>query len=375
MINSTYLLSHLGVWQACLNSCEPLKALRLIDDCNRVVRAPDCYFKAGEVGLPAFAYNIRQQDLNQVLITKTQHHPAIHWHENELVADIDPQPQTVALRTQTNKNFTFDLIIGADGRRSLCRKAANIEEYSTQYNQTAIACNFTHQLSHGQTSTEFHRPHGPMTFVPMQGTQSSLVWSLPPHEAEQLMGVGDERFMDTLFEHSHAILGAIKKVGPRAAFPVSLLGVRTFAQNKIALIGEAAHVLPPIGAQGLNLGIRDIALLYDCLNPHSNLPQTATLDQRLALYNSNRRSDVWSRTLVVDMLNRSLLSSFLPFSLMRSFGLQALNQFSFLRKMFINEGLKPKHLTPSLLQETPPLQENKLLQVQDNNHNYVLQTD
>ena len=135
------------------------------------------------------------------------------------------------------------------------------------------------------------------------------------------------------------MLGEIKEISNRGSFPISCLTARTFARNRIALVGEAAHTLPPIGAQGLNLGVRDCAHLASCLKTSANGSADPGRLSVLNDYNKSRKFDVWSRTAGTDILNKSLLSTFLPFKAMRYTGLHLLNHLSPLRKLVMQEGI------------------------------------
>ena len=151
------------------------------------------------------------------------------------------------------------LVIGADGRRSLCRAAAGIESDGHAYPQTALTFNLAHTRPHHDTSTEFHTESGPFTLVPLPGERSSLVCVVEPAEAERIAALDDAALDDEIERRSHSILGKITVEPGRGVFRSRSRRCGRFAQNRIALVGEAAHLIPPIGAQGLNLGLRDAA--------------------------------------------------------------------------------------------------------------------
>ena len=156
---------------------------------------------------------------------------------------------------------TARLVVGADGRRSLCRAAAGIESRGRSYPQTALTFNLAHARPHHDTSTEFHTEAGPFTLVPLPGKRSSLVCVADPHDAEQLQSLDDAALNAEIERRSHSMLGKVSVEPGRGVFPLAVETVRSFGASRIALVGEAAHLVPPIGAQGLNLGLRDAATI------------------------------------------------------------------------------------------------------------------
>jgi 2-octaprenyl-6-methoxyphenol hydroxylase len=213
----------------------------------------------------------------------------------------------------------------------------------------AIARNFKHTEPHHNESNEFHRPHGPFTTVPLPGQNSSLVWVEAPDEAKRLLGLSDTDIAREIEKRLQGALGAISDVGPRAAFPLSGMKVDKFAASRIALVGDAAHVIPPIGAQGLNLGFRDAAALAECIGMALEAGTDPGGPDVINAYNEARRGDVASRTMAVDLLNRSLISGFLPVQVARGLGLHLLSGVGPFRRLFMREGLAPQRALPKLM--------------------------
>jgi 2-octaprenyl-6-methoxyphenol hydroxylase len=242
------------------------------------------------------------------------------------------------------------VVIAADGRHSIARKAAGIATTAWTYPQSAIVTWFEHQRPHHGISTEFHRTAGPFTTVPMLGNASSLVWVETKAEADRLCALDETGFRRSLEQRLSGLLGTIGEIGPRDAFPLSGLKPEAFGRDRVLLAGEAAHVIPPIGAQGLNLGLRDAAALADCmadaLAGHHDIGGPGVM----TAYSDLRRSDVNSRVWAIDLLNRSLLSSYLPVHLLRGLGLHVLNVVGPLRRAVIAEGLQPSAINPTLMQ-------------------------
>ena len=178
--------------------------------------------------------------------------------------------------------------------------------------------------------------------MPLPGKRSSLVWVLDPDEAEWIAALNDDELSAEIELRSHSILGKISVEPGRGVFPLSVATAQRFAARRIALIGEAAHVIPPIGAQGLNLGLRDAAAIRELAIAAHRDGRDIGGDDVLAAYDKMRRGDVAGRTLAIDLLNRSLLSDFLPVQGARGLGLYLLDRIGPLRRAVMREGVTPR---------------------------------
>ena len=354
MGGSVDLLEALGVWAVLQPHIAPLRAIRLIDDRGGVLRAPEVLFEAAEAGLETFGANIPQAALGAVLANAADATSAIHWYDTPAVEAVMPAADHIVLRLTGGAELRASLAVAADGRQSIGRSAAGIATKAWSYPQAAIACVFGHTRAHDGISTEFHRATGPLTTVPMpdgpNGPRSSLVWVETPARAAALKAMTEAEFLSTLGTRLHGLLGTLTHIEPRAVFPLSGLEAETMARHRIALVGEAGHVLPPIGAQGLNLGLRDAATLAECVEDALRARNDIGRDEVLAAYANRRAADVSARTFAVDLLNRSLLSTALTFDAVRGIGLHALALSSTLRKAAMRQGLEPIGVRPRLMQ-------------------------
>ena len=348
---SIELLVNLGVWPACRAQSEPITAIRIIDDTGGLLRAPEVVFTAREIGLDAFGYNVPNQTLTSALAEEIRKHAGnVEIRDTSGVAHIDIGPKSARLTLDDGSSFEATLVVGADGRNSISRQSAGIETKAWSYPQAALVCSFMHQRPHGGISTELHRPAGPFTVVPLPGSRSSLVWVETPEEAGRLATLPESDFRTALEAGLQGLLGAVGEIGPRACFPLSGLSADVAAHNRVALAGEAAHVIPPIGAQGLNLGMRDVATLADCvvgsIAAGNDIGGAAALES----YALARQADITARVWGIDLLNRSLIAGMLPAHLARGFGLHALAAFGPLRRWVVKEGLQPSYALPVLMQ-------------------------
>ena len=348
LAGSVTALDTLGAWSDCAAQAAPLRVMRIVDATSRLVRAPEVRFAASEIGLEAFGHNIENRHLLAALNARADALPSLtRIEDNALSVEIAPSAVTVTLNG--GDSVSARLVIGADGRRSLCRAAAGIESDSHRYSQTAMTFNLAHTRPHQDISTEFHTESGPFTLVPLPGNHSSLVCVVQPAEAARLAAHDDEALNEELEQRSHSILGKIMAEPGRGIFPLAIETARSFGQSRIALIGEAAHLIPPIGAQGLNLGLRDAATIGELVVTARHEGHDAGASDLLARYDALRRTDVTSRTFAVDLLNRSLLSDFLPTQGARGLGLYLLERIGPLRRAVLREGVAHAASQPRLM--------------------------
>ena len=188
---SVDLLQQLDVWPRCNHKAAPLQAMRLVDDTGRLIRAPEVRFSCDEIGLDVFGYNIDNRALTIALEERAAELSDLTRFDDE--ADtISPEDADVAIRTGRGKSLSARLVVGADGRQSLCREAAGIRVRRRELNQAALTFNVSHSRPHRNISTEFHTPQGPCVFVPLPGGRCSVVWVAAPKEAEQLIALSRE---------------------------------------------------------------------------------------------------------------------------------------------------------------------------------------
>jgi 2-octaprenyl-6-methoxyphenol hydroxylase len=333
-------LQALEVWPHCQDKAAELRIMRLIDDTGRLIRAPEVRFSCDEIGLDVFGYNIENRLLVSALEERAATLANLTRFDDEAAA-MNAEENIVAIELASGGSLSARLVVGADGRHSLCREAAGITVQRRELHQAALTFNVSHSRPHQNISTEFHTPQGPCVFVPLPGERSSVVWVSEPKEAERLMALSDEELSEAAEVRSHSILGRMQVEPGRNRFSLAIEQPAKFAKARIALVGEAAHVLPPIGAQGLNMGLRDAADVAEAVREALTLGEDPGSSSVLDRYASARRADVMSRTFAIDIANRSLLSAFLPTQSLRAAGLHLIGSFGPLRRLAMREGLAP----------------------------------
>ncbi|WP_319414353.1 FAD-dependent monooxygenase [uncultured Cohaesibacter sp.] len=339
--SSVPYLEALGLWDAIASKGQALRVMRLIDDTGRLFKAPTTEFDSSEIGLEAFGYNI---DNNQLVACL---HEAVRdlvederlFEDKQLARSVRLEGDHADVEMEDGSIWQARLAIAADGRNSIVRQAAGIEMRKWSYPQTALVVNLHHKNeAHRNISTEFHTKTGPFTLVPFrEGYSSSLVCVVTAEDAERLKSLCRLELALELERRAHSIYGAFDVISDPQTFPLAGMVAKQFHGPRAAFIAESAHAFPPIGAQGLNLSLRDIAALADIIR-EDGIKDPGSLEV-LETYGRMRRSDVWSRTAGVHMLNMSLISA-LPFGQgARSAGLALANMVPSLRKLMMKAGL------------------------------------
>ncbi|GIL02499.1 MAG: 2-octaprenyl-6-methoxyphenyl hydroxylase [Alphaproteobacteria bacterium] len=336
LASSVAFLDRLGVWQEMADAAAPLAAMRIVDATGRLFRAPQADFRAAEIGLAAFGHNLRNDILGQALRAAAIATGRMSFVQ-AAVEDAVFRPDGATLLMSDGRRLDCRLAVAADGRNSVLRRASGIGERQWSYPQTAVVLNFEHEFDHHDTSTEFHTPSGPFTVVPLGPRQSSLVWVERPREAARIAAAPPAELAREIEDRMQSMLGKVRIVSDIQAFPLAGMTARRFGRGPLVLVGEAAHLFPPIGAQGFNLGLRDVELL-DRLAGACGRDGLPRLGER---YHRQRALDIGLRTASVDLMNRSLLSAFLPVQMARSLALHALCAIAPLRRLAMREGIAP----------------------------------
>ena len=346
---SVRFLEALGVWPAIASVSAPLETMRIIDDTGSLFRPPPAAFRAGEIGLDAFGWNIENVALVEKLAEAARTSESL-----TLVPDFATGFATddagASIMLADGAVIRAGLVVAADGRNSRLRQIAGISTQTWSYPQSAVTVILAHDRGHRETSTEFHTRHGPFTLVPLPGCRSSLVWVTSKDDAERLSTLDDAALALAIERQAQSHLGAMRIDGPRGLVPMSGLSVNRYWSRNLALVGEAAHVFPPIGAQGLNLGFRDVAALRDAVVDGGDAGHSPGSDETLTRYQRGRDLDVSLRTAAVDSLNRTLLTGMIPTDFLRGAGLLALSNIGPLRRIVMREGVLPRVGVPRLMQ-------------------------
>ncbi len=314
----------------------PLTQIRIIDATDRLIRAPETLFDSAEAGLPAFGWNFPNVKLTEAFETARAALPNLTTREIAVTA-VEPGPDGTRLRLADGTALDAPLLVGADGKKSLIRASAGFRARENGFTQSALVCDLQLGRPIGGASIEFHYPEGPFTLVPAGDDRANLVWIDDREVLKAAQASGAEQLKATFRQKSQRLFGSIELLTPTHIFPLSSITVDKAGMSGIVLVGEAAHAFPPIGAQGLNLSLRDVADLAAALAATDRAPGWAT---RVSDDYAKRRSGDLNRTgSMVDALFRSLLAEFLPSQALRAGGLWALKLVPPLRRQAFGLGM------------------------------------
>jgi 2-octaprenyl-6-methoxyphenol hydroxylase len=347
----------LGLWPRCAVHAAPMEGIRMIDDTGSIFPTGPKEFRSREIDLDAFGENIENNALVAELAQAARENPAITLIE-ELIDYFELNFSSARARLASGRLIETKFIVAGEGRNSQARQIAGITVTTWSYPQMALTAVLAHEKPHHNISTEFHKRSGPFTFVPMRGREgapyrSSLVWLVSPRDALRLQALPPEMIAAEIEDESRSLLGKITMDGPLGSFPMGAMKTSRVTGMRMALIGESAHLFPPIGAQGLNLSLRDIANLVDCLEG-VDLDAPDEISRSLERYERQRARDIGLRLNGVDILNRSLLIHALPVDFARAFALNFFSAIGPLRRALMREGVTPHGPTPKLMRAKPP---------------------
>lgn len=343
MGNSVDLLESFGVWQKITDQTAPLETMRIIDDGNPKLDPVILTFHANEIGQKEFGRNVPNMMLQIMLLEEVKKCKSVTLISPDKLREFDANSSNIVATLESGKEIKAKLLIGADGKKSKTRDLAGIKFKENQYEQSAITCLFHHSKPHENTSTEHHRAGGPFTTVPMPDQDakhcSSLVWVEKTIDAEKFMALNKKSFEHALQKRTRDTLGEITLASNPESWPLSATLAERFTAPRIALIAEAAHAMSPIGAQGLNLSLRDVSQLSDTICNALQLGEDIGSPSVLNRYTENRRADINSRFEGIDKYNRLVSNNIEILRLLRRAGLKSLDNIPALKQLAMRQGL------------------------------------
>ncbi|MBL4928676.1 UbiH/UbiF family hydroxylase [Fuscibacter oryzae] len=335
------VLEEAGLWARLEPNAAPLQIMRIID-AGGPVSEPRLTkdFDAADISDRPFGWNLPNWLLRREMVARLAELPNVTFLPGVATARVITR-QTEALATLSDgSQVSARLIVAADGRNSTVRQAAGIPVKTIRYGQKALAFATTHPVPHGNISTEIHRSGGPFTLVPLPDRDglpsSAVVWMERGPEVERLSALPVAEFEAEMNNRSCGILGPLTLVSRRSVWPIISQYATRMSAQRIALIAEAAHVVPPIGAQGLNMSLADLKALLALATAHpENLGDTKMLDA----YHRARHLEVMARVTGIDLLNRTSMLSAQPLRDLRAGALNAFYSLSPVRKTLMRAGL------------------------------------
>ena len=302
-----------------------------------MLRAPETLFDSNEFGLPAFGWNFPNIALAGAFAEAARDLPNLKTAETT-VEGLERTSDGWRLALVDGSTVTARLVVAADGKKSGIRAAAGFKTREHAFSQSALVADLELSRPLDGTSVEFHYPNGPFTLVPAGERKANLVWIDEESVLRPVREAGEAGLRAAALDKSQRLFGDIKPLTPSFIFPLSTLSVDRAGHGGIVLVGESAHAFPPIGAQGLNLGLRDVADLAAALAAGASDAPSWAADVSTA-YADRRATDLQRTGGMVDTLFRSLLSEHLPAQAARAAGLWALKLVPPLRRRAVDIGM------------------------------------
>lgn len=337
-------LERAGVWDGVRAEAAALWTMRLVDagGAAREVRET-ADFEAAETMDRPFGWNVPNTAIRQALLTRLAELPGVRLVSGQTVTGVVARSTRALARLSGGGQVAARLVVAADGRDSILRQAAGIGARRWHYGQKALVFAVTHPNPHEGVSTEIHRTGGPLTLVPMPDSDgrpcSSVVWMAPGPRAVDLDRLDDAALAAELTAETMGLFGALRVAGPRALWPIIGQIAARLDAPRLALVAEAAHVIPPIGAQGLNMSLADIETLADLVAEARDKDQDIGAPGLLAAWHCKRYPEMAARVAGIDLLNRATLAEAQPLRDLRRAGLKAIHGLRPLRRAAMRWGL------------------------------------
>lgn len=337
-------LDRIGLWERLAPHAMPLQVMRIVD-----AGGPDAIarvahdFNAADISDQPFGWNLPNWLLRREMVAHLASLSTVDFRPGLATAQLLTRQTEARVTLSDGCRITAKLVIGADGRDSAVRRAMGIAARTLRYGQKALAFAVKHDLPHGNVSTEIHRSGGPFTLVPLpdQGGApcSAVVWMERGPEVLRLAALPDAAFNAEMTERSAHLFGPLALASRRTVWPIISQIAERMVAERVALVAEAAHVVPPIGAQGLNMSLADLRVLLDLAEAARDDPGAADV---LTRYQRARHAEIVARVAGVDALNRASMAGAQGLRDLRLRALNAIYSVAPVRRVMMRAGLGAK---------------------------------
>ncbi len=340
----------LGVWPVVAHEAQAMAEIIVTDSTTPGAARPVLLqFGADDMKGGPSSHMIENRHLYGAMLKEAQQSPNIRFCVGQPVEAYHFGPGLAAVTLADGTMIRGSLIVAADGRKSPAREAAGIKLVGWPYDQMGLVATVEHELPHNGRAEEHFTPSGPFAILPLPGNRSSLVWSERTDAAERMLALPPEEFEDELKLRFGTHLGEVKIISGRHGYPLAMYVAETFTAPRLALVGDAAHVLHPLAGLGFNLGLRDVAALAQCVHDAAGLGLDIGSEAVLDRYTQWRRFDTVATGAAMDGMNRLFANTNPVLTLLRRAGLMAVNRIAPLKSIFVTEAAGISGDLPKLL--------------------------
>ncbi|KRQ06967.1 ubiquinone biosynthesis hydroxylase [Bradyrhizobium manausense] len=342
------LFEVLGAWDDVKAEAQPILDMVVTDSKLEDATRPTFLNFAGDVapGEP-FAHMVENRRLIDALVVRAE--AAGIDLRATTVASYDASADGIDVTLGDGSKIAASLLVAADGAKSKLRERAGIATHGWDYDQSGIVVTVGHERDHEGRAEEHFLPAGPFAILPLTGRRSSLVWTERRAEAARIIGLGDEEFHGELEQRFGLHLGEVKALDKPRAFPLSYFVARSFVAERLALVGDAAHVIHPIAGQGLNMGLKDVAALAEVVVDAARLGMDLGGADVLERYQRWRRFDTMAMGVATNSLNFLFSNKSTLLRTVRDIGLGIVDRTPPLKNLFIRQAAGLTGEIPRLL--------------------------
>lgn len=346
---SRLVLEGAGIWRHLAQEAEPILDIRVADQNSPLF----LHYDHRDVGLGPLGHIVENSVIRRALFARAAELPPLRHLTGMTVTAVERNRTGAAATLSDGRRIAARLVVGADGRHSFCRRSAGIEVLSWGYGQTAITCTIAHENPHRGVAVEHFLPSGPFAVLPMTGNRSSIVWSERTDRVARYAGMDEDAFAREVERRAGPWLGRVTLASPRSTWPVGVMHAERYTDERLALVGEAAHSMHPIAGQGLNMGLRDVAALAEVVVDAHRLGLDPGDPAPLARFQRWRRFDNLSLIAITDGLTRLFSNDVAPLRLARDVGMAAVNRLPPLKRFFMRHAMGVVGDLPRLIRGEP----------------------
>ena len=337
-LSSVRLLKNLDIFKDIIDKSQPILDIKILD--GKLVQGPSqfsLHFDNNEIHDGPMGQMVEDRFIRKALFTKINKNEQIDYKFNSKVTEHKKQSGYISVTLDNGKKLDTKLLVGADGRNSELANRAEIKKSGWKYNQSALVCAIEHEADHNGVAWQYFMPSGPLAVLPMTGKRSCIVWTEQNANAKAINLFDETRYTKILAARLGNFLGKFKIIGDRHTYPLELSIADRFIDERLALIGDAAHSVHPIAGQGLNAGFKDIAVLAHIIQDAHHRGEDLGSLGVLKRYEEWRRFDSAQLAYSTDLFNKLFSNENEALRLARNIGLKLLDSIPVAKRNIIKE--------------------------------------